>query len=79
MKHVRSVIFAITFLFLPGILEALHVGTMLSYGAGTFAALTAYLIPSKDEEAFPFKKWLLFAVPASLLVALVKLWLRRKY
>jgi uncharacterized membrane protein YagU involved in acid resistance len=78
MKHVKIAIFSITFIFLPRIFEALHIGTMLAYGAGTFVALAAYLIPSKDDTPFPLRKWLFFAIPASFLVALIfgKLWPR---
>jgi hypothetical protein len=76
MKHVKIAIFSITFMLLPRILEALHVGKVVAYGVGTLVAFTAYLIPSKDEAPFPLGKWVLVAVPSSLVMAVVfgRLW-----
>jgi len=76
MKHVKIALFSITFVFLPRILEALHVGKIVAYGAGTLIALAMYQIPTRDEEPLPLRKWVLFAVPFAVLVAIVfgKVW-----
>ena len=71
MKHVKIALFSITFIFLPRILEALHVGKIVAYGVGTLIALAMYLIPSADEDAFPLREWVLFAVPFAVLVGIV--------
>ena len=71
MKHVKIALFSITFVFLPRILEVLHVGKIVAYGAGTLIAIAMYLIPTRDEESLPLRKWVLFAVPFAMLVAIV--------
>jgi hypothetical protein len=76
MKHVKIALFSTTFVFLPRILQSVHVDRMLAYGLGALIALAMYLIPSKDEEPLPLRRWLLFSIPFAFVVAFVfgKMW-----